>query len=128
MIKAILLTIIVIFAALGICEFFYTITSAFLHSGVKTSNYCIILLKCGHSADQLRYFAHKFRWYGDEYCKRIIAVKDNIDEKEIADCERYCYGTNIYLCDFSEILSVINSFETGVTNGEEYISRNTGKN
>lgn len=116
MIKAIFLTAVVIFAALGICDFFYTVISAFYHSGVKTNNYSVLFLRSGHSTDQLRYYSHKLRWYGDEFCKRIIAVTDDLSAKEISYCEKYCYGTNICLCNFSRVPSVINSFELGVTN------------
>lgn len=115
MINTILLTVAVIFAALGICDFIHTVKAVFLYSGVKTENYCIIFLKRGSAIAQLRFFSYKLRWYGDEFCKRIIAVSDDIDSNEYAACEKFCYGENIYLCEFNAIPSLINSLSTGET-------------
>ena len=116
MIKGILLTLLVVFAALGICEFIHTLKSAFLFPGIKSAKYSVILLKHGFSSQQLRYFAYKLRWYGSELCDKIIAVTDNLSDTEIADCEKFCYGSDVYICKFSEIPLVINSFETGENN------------
>ena len=118
MIKAILLTLMVVFACLGISEFIHTIKSMCLYSGVKSNNYCILILRHGFSAGQLRYYAYKLRWYGNEFCDRIIAITDDLNESEIADCEKYCYGANIFLCNYSQMSLIINSFETGEINVE----------
>ena len=113
MIKAIILTITVVFSVLGLCDFIYAIKSMFLYSGAKSDNYFIVFLKSGHAYTQLKYYSYKLRWYGGEFCDKIIALTDGLSEIEIADCEELCYGTKIYLCRFKNIKNVINSFKIG---------------
>lgn len=103
MIEAVLLTVAVIFAALGICDFIHTVRSLFLVPEVKTESFCVVFLKSGYAQDQLRYFAAKLRWYGNEYCNRIIAVTDGLSERDAALCEKYCYCSNICLCRLDEV-------------------------
>ena len=113
MIKTLILTVAAVFACLGICDFLHTVKLFLLFPGIKTSSYCVVFLKGDYAIDQLRYLADKHRWYGDEYCGRIIAVADDLSDTQIAACERFCYGLNIYLCRFENIGPVINSFEVG---------------
>lgn len=115
MIKAILLTLTVIFAVLGLCDIIYTVKTMLLYSGVKSDNYLVVFLRKGYAYSQLKFYSYKLRWYGNEFCDRIIALTDNLSEMEIADCEELCYGTRIYLCNFVDIKSVINSFNIGET-------------
>ncbi|MBO4433239.1 MAG: hypothetical protein J5852_06905 [Clostridia bacterium] len=107
MIEAILLTLAVVFASLGICEFLHTVKTAFLFPGIKTKNYCILFLKTEYAVCQLRFFAAKLRWYGSEYADGIIAVTDELSKSELASCERFCYGANIRLCRFGDIENII---------------------
>ena len=118
MIKAIFLTLTVVFASLGICDFIHTLRSALLFPDVKANKYCVLCLKHGHAICQLRYYSFKLRWYGNEYCNNLIAVTDDLCETEIAACERFCYGSNIYLCCFNDISLLINRFEVGETDEE----------
>lgn len=120
MIKAIILTITVVFAALGLCDFIYTVKSMFFYSGVKSDNYLIVFLENGNAYSQLKYYSYKLRWYGDEFCDRIIALTDSLSEIELAECEELCYGTKIYLCHFKNIISVINSFKMGEIDEKQF--------
>lgn len=103
MIEAVLMTVAVTFAALGICDFIHTLRSLFLFPKIKTGSFCIVFLKAGYAQDQLRYFAAKLRWYGNEYCNKIIAVTDELSESDTALCEKYCYCSNICLCRLEEV-------------------------
>lgn len=120
MIKAIILTLSVVFAVLGLCDFIHTVKSVMLYSGVKTDNYSVLFLKSGYAISQLRYCSYKLRWYGSEFCDRVIAVKDDLTDTELAECEQFCYLSRIYLCNFSEIEAVINSFKAGEISGKQY--------
>lgn len=115
MIEAILLTVAVVFAVLGICDFIHTVRSFFLFPEIKTESFCVLFLKDGYAQNQLRYFAAKLRWYGNEYCNKIIAVTDDLRDTEIAMCERYCYCSDICLCRLDEICEKLN-FIIGETN------------
>ena len=108
MIDMIFLSVAVIFAALGICDFLHTVKSAFLFPGVKTESVCIVFLREEYALCQLRFFAAKLRWYGSEYCDKIIAVTDGLSETAASSCERFCYGANIYLCRFGELSEKLN--------------------
>ena len=119
MIKALLLTFAIIFAALGICDFIHTLRSGIMFPDIKTKKYCVLFLKSGHAVSQLRYFAFKIRWYGSEFCDGLIAVSDDLLETEYAACERFCYGLNIRLCRFENMDSVINELEIGVSDEEK---------
>lgn len=114
MIEAVFLVIAVIFAALGLCDFLHILKTVRLFPGIKTLSYCIIALREGYAQNQLRFFASKHRWYGNEYCDKIIAVTDDLEATELASCERYCYGTGIYLCRLGEIDGILKS-EIGET-------------
>ena len=107
MIEAVLLTVAVMFAALGVCEFINFIKTLFLFPGVKTDNCSVIYLKSGHAINQLRFFSAKLRWYGSEYCDKIIAITDDLGDIEAAACEKYCYGSDIRLCRTDGINSVL---------------------
>lgn len=115
MIKAVFLSIAVVFASLGICDFIHTIKTAFLFPKVKVNSYSVLFLKSGHAVSQLRFFAAKLRWYGSEYCDRIIALTDDLDDIEAASCERFCYGSGICLGRLNCICDKLNDFEVGVT-------------
>lgn len=115
MIKAIFLTLTVVFASLGICDFIHTLKTIFLFPEVRVNSYSVLFLKSGHAVSQLRFFAAKLRWYGSEYCDRIIAVTNDLDDVEAAACERFCYGSNICLGRLEDICDKLNNFEVGVT-------------
>ena len=113
MIEALLLTLAVVFASLGLCDFLHTLKTMFLFPGIKAESYCIVFLKPEHAACQLRFLAFKLRWYGSEFADGIIAVTDELSERERALCEKYCYGANIRLCRFCDINSVIGEKDEG---------------
>ena len=113
MIEAILLTVAVVFAALGICDFLHILKTLFLFPGIKTENYSLVFLKRGYAICQLRFFAAKLRWYGDEYANGIIAVTDELSQSESALCERCCYGANIRLCSFNDLNNIIGEIDEG---------------
>ena len=120
MIKAIILTATAVFTALGICDFIHILKSAFLIPDVKTKSYCIVYLRHGYALSQLRFFAYKIRWYGDEYCNRVFAVIDDLNETEKAACEKLCYNSNIELCYFEKLNARINCLEIGEINERQY--------
>ena len=120
MIKAIIITTAAVFAALGMCDFIHILKSAFLVPDVKTNTYSVLVLRRGHALSQLRFFSYKLRWYGSEYCEKIIAVTDDLDDSEVAACENYCYNSGIYLCRFEDVTSKINLFEIGVIDDRRY--------
>lgn len=120
MIKAVFLTLAVIFGALGVCDFIHILKSAFLVPDIKTNSYCVLFLRRGHAISQLRFFSYKLRWYGNEYCNKIIAVTDDLSENEAAVCEKFCYNSNINLCRFEHINSTINCFEIGEIDERQY--------
>lgn len=120
MVKAILLTITVVFAALGLCDFIYTVKSMCFYSGVKSDNCFIFFLRSGNAYGQLKYYSYKLKWYGDEFCDKIIALTDDISAIEMADCEKFCYGNKIYLCHFKDIKKVINSFGIGEIDEKQF--------
>ncbi|MBO7519737.1 MAG: hypothetical protein J6T73_03065 [Clostridia bacterium] len=113
MIEAFLLTLAVIFASLGICDFLHTLKTALLFPGIRTKNYCVVFLKAEYAVCQLRFFSAKLRWYGDEFADGIIAVTDELNKSEIALCEKYCYGANIRLCRFCDINNTIGETNEG---------------
>lgn len=107
MVEAIFLTLAVVFASLGICDFLNTVKTAFLFPGIKTKCLCVVFLKAEYAICQLRFFSAKLRWYGSGFADGIVAITDELDPGEIAVCERYCHGANIRLCRFCDINNTI---------------------
>ena len=119
MIKAILLTLAVIFAVLGLCDIIYAVKSAFLFPGVKTNGYFVLRLKKGFALQQLKYYAEKKRWYGNEFCDKIIAITDDLDNSEKSSCDNYISRSDILLCDIYGAIYHLNGFGFGEVDGRK---------
>ncbi len=113
MIKAIFLTLSVIFACLGICDFIHTVKSALSMPKIKPKKYCVVFLNSGCAAEQLKYFSDNYRWYGGEYYDELVGVIDDLSDIEASSCESFCYCGNIHLCRFENIIGQFNYLETG---------------
>lgn len=99
MVKAILLTVFVLFAVVGICEILYIIKMLFYYPGIRFNSYIIIVLKKESALKQLNYVWQKIKWHGDSFASGIIAVTDYIDDNELADCKKFIINKNVVLCD-----------------------------
>ena len=121
MIKGILFTLLVVFACLGFCDLFYILRSVLLAPGIKNKKYCVVFLKSGEAVNQLRFLSDKLRWYGNEFCDELIGIVDDLDDTQISECESFCYGGNIYLCRFENIIGQLSYLETGDFDEGQYI-------
>ncbi|MBO4693216.1 MAG: hypothetical protein J5659_02330 [Clostridia bacterium] len=113
MIKGILFALLVVFSCLGLSDFIYTVRSAMLRPYRKIQDYCVVFLKPGIAKEQMRYYSHKMRWYGNAFCDKMIGIVDLLGDVEISSLESFCYGGNIYLCRLNNIFSQLNYLETG---------------
>ena len=75
----------------------------FFYPGVNTYNYSIIKLETNFAVKQLNFFWQKYKWYGNEFAKEMIALTDNINNDEIEACKQYIIGKNIILCTSDSI-------------------------
>ena len=117
MISGILFVLLTVFGCLGICDFIHIIRSAVLRPGVGTDKYFIVYLRPDAASDQLRYFSDKLRWYGSEFCDKLICIADDLSDVEASSCENFCYGGNIYLCRLENIKEQLNYLKTGESDG-----------
>lgn len=120
MIKAVLLTLCVIFACLGICDFVHAVKSALSLPKIKPKRYCVFFLNSGCAAEQLRFISDKHRWYGSEYCDELVGMVDDLSDVEAASLESFCYGGNVHLCRFENIIEQLNFLETGEFDEGQY--------
>ena len=119
MIKAIFLTLAIIFAVLGLCDVIYAVKSALLFPDTKTRSYLVFNLKKGYGLQQLRYFSQKKRWYGSEFCDKIVALNDDLDFVENSSCENYIAPDDVVVCDTNRLRELLNDFEHGDINGRK---------
>lgn len=98
MVKSFLLIFLILFAVAGICEFVYILKMLFYFPNTHVQNYALIVLKNGYALRQLNYIWQKIRWHGDEFAAGIIAITDDIETKELFDCDNFIKGKNIILC------------------------------
>ena len=103
MVKTILLLFLLIFSVLGISEFVFFIKMLFYFPGKRFETYTFITLKKGYSLLQLEYNWQKIRWQGDGYSNGILALIDNLETKEIYNCNKYIKNKNIILCKKDEL-------------------------
>lgn len=103
MVKSFLLIFLIIFAVAGICEFIYIIKMFFYFPKTRVKNYSLIVLKKGYAVRQLNYIWQKLKWHGESFAVAIIAVTDNIESKELLDCNNFVKGKNIILCTATSI-------------------------
>lgn len=103
MVKAFLLVFLILFAVVGICELIYILKMFLFFPGFRVKNYSLIVLKSGSALKQMDYIWQKNKWYGDSYASGVIALTDNIKEKELLECSQYVREKNIVLCSATSI-------------------------
>ncbi len=118
MIKAVLVTFLIVFACLGLCDCIHAVISVFLMPDVRTSRHCVVFLKPGCATEQLRWLSGELRWYGTEFCDDVIGVVDKLSDVEISACESFCYKNQVFLCRLDNLENQFNFLETGEINGE----------
>ena len=104
MVKTILLLLLLIFAVAGICELVFFIKMLFYFPGKKFKTYTLVQLEQGYAVRQLVYLWQKILWNGEGYSNGILAITDNLQEKELLNCIRYIKSKNIILCKKQELL------------------------
>ncbi len=107
MVKTILLLLLLVFAVAGLCEFVFLIKILFYFPGKRFKTYTFMELYGGYAMRQLVYFWQKILWNGEGYSNGIIAITDNIQEKELLNCQRYIRNKNIILCKKQELLQYL---------------------
>lgn len=103
MVKSFLLVFLIVFAVAGICEFVYILKMLFYFPNIRVQNYSLIVLKKGYALRQLNYIWQKIRWHGDGFALGIIAITDDVETKELFDCNNFIKGKNIILCTAASI-------------------------
>lgn len=103
MVKTFLLIFLILFAVAGICEFVYILKMLFYFPNTRVENYSLIVLKKGFALRQLNYIWQKIRWHGDGFAMGIIAITDNVETKELFDCDNFIKGKDIVLCTIASI-------------------------
>ena len=107
MVKTILLLLLLIFAVAGICEFVFLIKMLFYFPGKRFKTYTFLQLEQGYAIRQLEYFWQKILWNGEGYSSGILAITDNLQEKELLNCAGYIKNKNIILCKKNELLGYL---------------------
>lgn len=103
MIKTLLLIILIVFAVSGICEFIYALRLLFFRPKKPFKNYILIFLSDKYALKQLMFIWQKILWHGDNFGSGIVAITDDIDTKEILQCQEFAKGKNILLCEFNKL-------------------------
>ncbi len=103
MVKSLLLVFLLLFAVGGICELIYFLRMLFYYPNLRVNNYSVIVLKSGNAVRQLNYIWQKFRWYGEDFSRGIIAIVDNLDTIELLNCNKFANEKNIVLCTSSSL-------------------------
>lgn len=98
MIEIILISIIVIFTVLGICELIHTIRLFFIVPKRRYYNYSLLYLKKGKALKQLKFAIEQRKWFGDTYAEFIIAVYDELDDKELNFCSALAQRYDVVIC------------------------------
>lgn len=102
MVTTILFVVLLVFAILGITEFFYILNMMFYYPKTRTTSYAFIVLKNQHALKQLEFLWQKNKWQGDAFAIGIIAITDNLQENELSECMEFIIDKNIILCKASE--------------------------
>lgn len=100
----VLLTVFLLFAVTGICEFVYILKMMFYFPKTRVRHYSLVILKNGSAVKQLNYIWQKIKWHGDSFALGIIAVTDDIDETEYFECKKFVEEKNIILSDMASIV------------------------
>lgn len=102
MINLVLISFLLLFVVLGICDLIYIIRLLFYFPKTLTPSYSFIVLKKGFAFGQLNFIWQKIKWYGDEFAVGIIAITDQLDENELLKCKRFVADKNILLLSINE--------------------------
>ena len=97
MVNLVLISLLLIFSVLGICDLIYTIRLLFYNPKIRTESYPFLVLRKGYAIKQLNFIWQKIKWYGDEFSIGIIAVTDQLDYNELVECKCFADNKNILL-------------------------------
>ncbi len=109
MIKAILFIMVFMLSALGLTEFIYSLKLSTLYKLDNDNIATVILLDEKTAVEQIKYAMFQFRWFGNRFSKRIIAVTDNLSDGTYEECRRLTADTEIVLVPNEFLPNVINS-------------------
>ncbi len=102
MVNLVLISLLLIFSVLGICDLIYVIRMFFYYPNMRIQSYSFLILKKGYAIKQLNFIWQKIKWHGDEFSIGIIAVTDKLEDDELQECKRFSDDKNILLLNVSE--------------------------
>ena len=98
----ILSAFVLLLAVLGLTDVFFFIKMCLFSPHKRADAVLFVFLDGGNSFLQLYTALQKRNWYGDSYCKQLVAVTQNLSKDEKLRCERRFANTDICFCDNAE--------------------------
>ena len=105
-IEAILITSGVILAVFGLGELLHTIRLAFICRKKEVKLLSVVFLRSGSAVAQLYFAAEQRNWLGGDFAEYVVAVIDDIDDDELAECREVASQKGFVLCKKSELLRI----------------------
>ena len=95
MTETILIILLLFPSMLGIAELLHQVKIYILLPKTKPEKAVVVYLKGEKAVEQLMYILQEYRWHGESYAKRIVAVDSGIPENLVDECKKIAFENKI---------------------------------
>jgi hypothetical protein len=94
---------VVFLSVLGLCDLIHSCRLLFLKSKTDSDRIIFCLLKDAKAELRLSFVIEQYKWHGDSFCNKIVAV-NCLDDKVLAEsCETICKNSGIEFISLNDV-------------------------
>lgn len=93
--KLLLISLVLIFSVLGLCEFLHLLKCFLLFPKRKMNSTLVVMLKEETAVNQTVFAGEQYKWLGSKLADRVLIVASGLKTETVEECERLAARYNL---------------------------------